>query len=285
MTIQRISSPGRGEHNEDLVAVYESEGLTDILVIDGATSVADQDYINTGAGDVAWFVREFAAAIEMTIAASRSQERSVWLAIEQVRASYEKKTRGVTVPVYAWPIAALTWVRVWEEAGGITLETYCLGDCKALLRRPDGKVVDLDPFVNEFEFVVQEAVARLASEGVTDPATRKERMLPLLRSRRESQNLNERPIVLCLQPKGPFDARQRTFQAEMGSTVLAMTDGFYRLVDMYDLYTAEELAARCAEHGLDAMLKELRDTESAGARSLAVKSADDASAVMWNARR
>lgn len=285
MTIQRISSPGRGEHNEDLVAVYESEGLTDILVIDGATSVADQDYINTGAGDVAWFVREFAAAIEMTIAASRSQERSVWLAIEQVRASYEKKTRGVTVPVYAWPIAALTWVRVWEEAGGITLETYCLGDCKALLRRPDGKVVDLDPFVNEFEFVVQEAVARLASEGVTDPATRKERMLPLLRSRRESQNLNERPIVLCLQPKGPFDARQRTFQAEAGSTVLAMTDGFYRLVDMYDLYTAEELAARCAEHGLDAMLKELRDTESAGARSLAVKSADDASAVMWNARR
>lgn len=283
MTIQRISSPGRGEHNEDLIAVYESEGITDIIVIDGATSVADENYVNTGAGDVAWFVREFAAALEQTIGASRSQERSVWLAIEQVRASFDSKTRGVTVPLHAWPIAAMSWVRVWEEAGSTTVETYCLGDCKALLYKPDGSVLDLDPWVNEFEFVVQEEIARLNSEGITDPAMRRERMLPLLRSRRESQNLNEKPIVLCLQPKGQFDARQRTFLAEAGSVVLAMTDGFYRLVDMYEEYTVEELAGRCVERGLDAMLKELRDLESAGAKSLAVKSADDASAVMWTA--
>jgi hypothetical protein len=281
MTIQRISSPGRGEHNEDLIAVYESEGLTDIIVIDGATSVADKDYVNTGGGDVAWFVREFAAALEQSIGASRSQERSVWLAVEQVRAAFEKKTRAVTVPLHAWPIAAMSWVRVWQEAGSTTVETYCLGDCKSLLYKPDGTVLDLDPYVNEFEFVVQEEVARLNSEGITDQAARRERMLPLLRARRESQNLNERPIVLCLQPKGPFDARQRTFVAEEGSTVLAMTDGFYRLVDMYEEYTVEELAGRCIERGLDAMLQELRDLESAGAKSLAVKSADDASAVMW----
>jgi hypothetical protein len=284
MTIQRISSPGRGEHNEDLIAVYESDGFTDIIVIDGATSVADEDYVNTGGGDVAWFVREFAAALENTIGPSRSQDRSVWLAIEQVRAAFEKKTRGVTVPLYAWPIAAMAWVRIWEEAGSTAVETYCLGDCKALLYKADGTVLDLDPYVNEFEFVVQEEVARLNSEGITDQATRRERMLPLLRSRRESQNLNDKPIVLCLLPKGPFDARQRTFVAEEGSVVLAMTDGFYRLVDMYEVYTVEELAARCAERGLDAMLKELRDLESAGATSLAVKSADDASAVMWTAQ-
>lgn len=284
MTIQRISSPGRGGHNEDLIAVYESDGFTDIIVIDGATSVADEDYVNTGGGDVAWFVREFAAALESTIGASRSQDRSVWLAIEQVRAGFEKKTRGVAVPLYAWPIAAMAWVRIWEEAGSTTVETYCLGDCKALLYKADGTVLDLDPYVNEFEFVVQEEVARLNSEGITDQATRRERMLPLLRSRRESQNLNDKPIVLCLQPKGPFDARQRTFVAEEGSVVLAMTDGFYRLVDMYEVYTVEELAGRCVERGLDAMLKELRDLESAGATSLAVKSADDASAVMWSAQ-
>jgi Protein phosphatase 2C len=282
MTIQRISLPGRGAHNEDLIAVHESEGLTDIIVIDGATSVADQDYINTGAGDVAWFVREFAAAIEGLIGASRTQERSVWLAVEQVRAAFEHKTRGLAVPLYASPIAALTWVRIWEEAGGITLETYCLGDCKSLLVTNGGALVDLDPYVNEFEFVVQQEVARLASEGVTDQVTRRERMLPLLRSRRESQHMKDRPTVLCLRPKGPFDARQRTFQAGAGSTVLAMTDGFYRLVDMYEVYTAEELAGRCVERGLETMMQELRDIEAAGATSLAVKSADDASVVMWS---
>jgi hypothetical protein len=281
MTIQRISSPGRGTHNEDLIAVFASDGLTDIIVIDGATSVADQNYIDTGAGDVVWFVREFAAALEQTISASRSQEHSVWLAIEQVRGAFEHKTRGAAVPLYAWPIAAMTWVRIWQEAGAVTLETYCLGDCKALLSRPGGAVLDLDPYVNEFEFVVQQAVARLASEGVTDQATRRERMLPLLRARRESQHLKDRPSVLCLQPRGAFDARQRSFQAGAGSVVLAMTDGFYRLVDMYKVYTAEELAGRCAQRGLAAMLKELRDLETAGATGLAVKSADDASAVMW----
>jgi hypothetical protein len=281
MTIQTISSPGKAEHNEDLVSVFEQDGLTDIIVIDGATSVADHDYIDTENGDVVWFVREFAAALASTLAPSRSQERSVWLAIEHVRSVFEKRTSMVEVPLYAWPIAAMSWLRIWEEAGTVTVETYCLGDCKALLAGAQGEIVDLDPYVNDFEFVVQEEIARLSKEGVVDPVLRRKRLLPLLRSRRESQNLRERPGVLCLQPQNAFDARQRTVHALAGSTVLAMTDGFYRLVDMYKIYTDEELAGHCKARGLDAVLKELRDAEAAGAQGLAVKSADDASAVMW----
>jgi hypothetical protein len=281
MTIRTISSPGHGDHNEDLVAVYRQQGLTDIIVMDGASPVTDEDFIDRDAGDVAWFVRQFADALAQTVGASRSQHDSVRLALDQVRARFEACTRGLTVPLYARPIAALTWVRIWQEAGSATLEAYCLGDCKTMLRLPDRSVLDLDPFVNPQEGIVQAEVARLAQEGVADPAARRERLLPMLRARREFQNTTAAPVALVLQPNGPFQARQRSIEAEPGSMLLMMTDGFYRLVDMYDLYTKEQLAHACATRGLDAMVSELREVEAAGAASLSVKSADDATAVSW----
>ena len=60
-----------------------------------------------------------------------------------------------------------------------------------------------------------------------------------------------------------------------------MTDGFYRLVDPYGLYTDAQLIGHCERRGLQSLLKELRGCErgdgDTGER--AVKSADDASAV------
>jgi hypothetical protein len=281
MTIQTISSPGHGDHNEDLIAVFQKEGLTDIIMMDGASSVADEDFIDRDAGDVAWFVRQFAASLAQTISASRSQEDSVRLALGQLRSEFHARTRGVTVPLYAWPIAAMTWVRIWEEGDSVTLEAYCLGDCKTMLRLPDHSVLDLDPYVNPQEGIVQGEVARLAQEGVDDPSTRRERLLPMLRARREFQNTTDAPIALVLQPNGPLQARTRTVQADPGAMLLMMTDGFYRLVDMYDLYTDEQLADACATRGLDALIQELREVESAGAATVSVKSSDDATAVTW----
>jgi hypothetical protein len=282
MTIRSITSPGHGDHNEDLVAVYRHQGYTDIIVMDGASPVSDQDFIDRDAGDVVWFVRQFADALAHTISASRSQHDSVRLALDQVRARFTAITAGVEVPLYAWPIAALAWVRIWEEGGSATLEAYCLGDCKTMLRLPDRSVLDLDPYINPQEGIVQAEIARLAQEGVADPAARRERLLPMLRARREFQNTTVAPVALVLQPNGPFQARQRRIAVDPGAMLLMMTDGFYRLVDMYDIYTNEQLADACAVRGLEAMVGELRAVEAAGSASLSVKSADDATAVTWH---
>jgi hypothetical protein len=281
MTIHSISSPGHGTHNEDLVAVFERQGLTDIVIIDGATSVADQDYVDAQAGDVVWFVRGFARMLERAISASRSQADSVQLAIDQLRAEFHAATGGVEVPLYAWPIAAMTWVRIWEENGAATLQAYCLGDCKTLLRLPDGSVADIDPYINPYEDVLQGEMARLALEGIVEPAARRARLLPMLRARREFQNTTEGPVSLCLQPRGPVDVRRISMPIERGTQLLMMTDGFYRLVDPYQLYSPEGLAAACAGRGLEALLAELRAYEQQGAASMVVKRADDASAIIW----
>jgi hypothetical protein len=200
-----------------------------------------------------------------------------------VRAAFDDRSLGEAVPVYAWPIAAMTWIRLLRGRDGASeLLLYCLGDCKTLMLRADGGVQDLDPWVNPQEAVVQEAIAALAREGIDDPAVRRERLLPMLRRRREEQNTALGPQSLCLAPAGPFAARRYAARAEPGSTLLVMTDGFYRLVDPYGLHGDASLLRACASGGLEALLAELRAHEAAsGGAGMAVKQADDASAVAW----
>jgi len=278
-----VSSGADGQHNEDYVAVFEQDGLADIVVLDGASSVAQQNYIDQDAGDVAWFVRRFGADFGAALAGHGSQEQLVRRALDATRAAFEDRTDGHMAPVYAWPIAAMTWVRILPGRGASELILYCLGDCKTLLLRPDGSVHDLDPYVNPQEAVLAEAIAALAREGVSDPRARRERLLPMLRRRREEQNTAPFPQSLCLAPAGPFAARRYSVRAAPGSVLLVMTDGFYRLVEPYGLRSDASLAQACVRDGLNAMLAELRAHEhAAGAgTATAVKQADDASAVAW----
>jgi len=276
-------SSGAGGSNEDYVAVYERSGFADIVVLDGASSVAQQNYIDQDAGDVNWFVRRFGTDFGAALAGNGSQEQLVRRAVDATRAVFEERTAGQAVPVYAWPIAALTWIRILPGRGAPELILYCLGDCKSLLLRPDGSVQDLDPYVNPQEAVLAEAIAALAREGVSDPCARRARLLPMLRRRREEQNTDPHPQSLCLAPAGPFAARRYSVRAVPGSVLLVMTDGFYRLVDPYGLHTGASLAQACVRDGLDAMLAALRAHEAAAGAGtgMAVKQADDASAVAW----
>lgn len=283
MAVQGISA-GAGKHgNEDLVMTVETGDVTDLLVIDGGTSVADRDYIDEENGDVVWFVQGVGAALKATVAAHRTQEESLALALDALRAEFRRRTAGLDMPTYAWPIAALTWIRIVPAEPGHRLQLYALGDCTTLAHAPETGVMDLDPFVNPQEAILKAEIAKLAGEGVTDPDARRLRLLPLLRARRESQNLDPSPITLCLHPQGRFAARTRELVLPPGASVLAMTDGFYRLVDTYGLYTDEQLVERCLDAGPSQLLAELRAHEQGLADSLAVKRADDASAILWRA--
>lgn len=285
MTITHISAGAVAHRNDDHVAVFTHAGVTDILVIDGGTSVADRDYLDPVQGDVAWFVHAFTSALEQELQPGRSQQDCVHAAIDSVRARFDDMTDRASMPLHAWPIAALTWMRIGERNGAQCATLYGLGDCKSLLRTPTGACTDLDPFVNPQDAVLQAEIAKLHTAGLTDPVERRERMLPMLRARREFQNTQPAPAVLCLRPNGVFDARISSIDLEPGASLLIMTDGFYRLVDPYGRYTDSGLAQACIERGLSAMLDELRTYETVvggtGARS--VKASDDASAAIWTA--
>jgi hypothetical protein len=287
MKIEHISAGANAasQRNDDHVEVFTSAGVSDIVVIDGGSSVAERDYIDELHGDVAWFVHAFTNALQRTLIPGREQADCVQMAIADVRAQFKRLAAGCDVPVHAWPIAAMTWLRIMyhDEAAHATL--YSLGDCKTLLYKASGACIDLDPFVNPQEALLQDAISRLTADGIEDPLRRREHMLPMLRARRGSQNMAPAPGVLCLDPNGAFQARLRSVELGHDANILVMTDGFYRLVDLYGLYTDAALVEACIVHGLKAQLDKLRNYEATGARTAAraVKAADDASAAIWSA--
>lgn len=283
MNIAHICAGSVPNRNDDHVAVFTHAGTTDILVIDGGTSVADRDYLDSVQGDVAWFVQGFTDALEHELQPGRSQHDCVRAAVHRVRTRFERLTEQGAMPLHAWPIAALTWLRVDGRDDVHRATLYSLGDCKSLLRTPAGDCIDFDPFVNPQDSVLQAEIAKLRAEGLTDPEQRRERMLPMLRARRAFQNTQPAPAVLCLRPNSAFQARTKNIDLAPGTKLLIMTDGFYRLVDPYLRYTDAGLMEACLERGLPAMLDELRTHEAAvgGTGACAVKAADDASAAIW----
>lgn len=282
LAIDTVCDGASASHNEDLIAVFEHAGVTDVLVLDGATSVADADYVDTTHGDVTWFVHEFCRRLEPHLCGDRPQGDSALLALAEVREAYRAATAGTIVPAFAWPIAALTWLRFVRAGDAYTLHAWCVGDCKTLLFDGDASIHDPDQYVNPQEAILQAQVATLAQAGIVEPAARKAALLPLLRTRRAEQNMAPVPAILCLQPQGPIAARTFTAPLAPGATVIAMTDGFWRLVDPYRLLTAGELARRCVADGAASLLAQLRTFEADQGRadSLAVKHADDAAAAV-----
>jgi hypothetical protein len=284
MRYSLASMAGKGRINEDLVAVFERDGCTDLVLMDGATPLTRERCVAAGASDPAWFVRRFAQDLGRVLRTDASQEALVLEALDHTRAAYRAAGGSVDVPPHAWPNATLAWVRVHDPdgAGAHALELFCLGVSKVLLQSPDGAVRDLDPFENPQEHATQALVAALVAEGVHDPAERWTRLLPTLRARRHEQNTAARPVVLCLEPRGPFAARTARATAAPGALLLVLSDGLYRLVDTYGLHSHATLADACRMRGLDALVDELRAFEAGKeAAGLAAKTADDASAIAW----
>lgn len=284
MRYSLASAAAKGRINEDVVVVYERDGWTDLVLMDGATPLTPERSVAAGASDPAWFVRRFVQDLGRALRVDACQADLVLEALDATRAAYRAGGAGTDVPPYAWPVATLGWVRVHDpDATGLhTLDLFCLGDGKVLLQDPDGAVRDLDPFENPQEAAIQAAVTALVAEGVTDPAERWARLLPMLRTRRHEQNTAARPVVLCMDPRGPFAARTATVTAPSGALLLLLSDGLYRLVDTYGLHTDASLLAACRARGLDALLDELRAFEAGRiAAGLAAKTADDASAIAW----
>lgn len=278
--MDQISLPGSDDANEDLIASWHKDGITDIVILDGGTSVADRAYVDEAHGDAAWMVAQFARALEVHAAPGRAQQASVMLALKDVHAAFLQRTAGTEVPLHAWPVGAMSWVRIGE---GRRLEAYCIGDCELLLRHADGRIEHLNYWINPQEAVLRDAVAQLTAAGITDGAERKKALLPMLRARREWMNTTNVPPALCIAPGGPFVARSTSLRAGSGAMLLGMTDGFYRLVENYGLYTDETLFGLCARAGLAEAGRILRAHENALASgaALAVKNADDASAFSY----
>jgi hypothetical protein len=178
------------------------------------------------------------------------------------------------------PAASLALARICGDA----LELTMLGDCKLLLQRREGVVEALEHSpVAPFDAKVVDALRALQAAGETDPARIAPRLRDLILANHRLKNRSGGYGVLAQDPACiGFAEVGRRPAGEMAHLLLA-SDGFYRLVDIYRLFSAEGLLQAALADGLAPLYATLRRVEDADPQCLQfprLKARDDATALL-----
>jgi hypothetical protein len=256
-------------------------GITPSLVtlLDGAAPLVEER-VSAHANDAVWLVRRFDELSRKRLdAPARDIVALVEAARSELAREYDELCRVAGfVPADA-PFACLAFA----HDAGERLELFNLGDCTTLVRGRQGRLQKLGASaVRELD---RQAIERLQNElaaGVEPHAARLARIRPVLLANRAHRNRLAGYDVLDVTTScfGRFER----LACLRGATrdVLLMSDGFYRLVDTFARYDDVALIDAVERRGLDALLEELRELESADPECTAhprFKRHDDATAL------
>lgn len=273
--IDRLCEPG-GSTNEDRATALPRTAW----VLDGTTG-HHPVRLFPGPTDAAWFA-ETADALLRELAGQAVGARQ--LLDELVRRLVEQCRRSALTSLDAAdidkPAASLALVQLVED----DLEYALLSDCKLLMRRQDASVEALDhSAIAAFEDQLIAAVRALQAAGETDLVRINQKLWPTILANRRRKNLPGGYGVLADDSAcvafAEFDRRPAA-----GLThVLLASDGLYRLVDTYGVFSSTQLVAEALSGGLAPLYARLRHVEAADPQCLTyprLKPRDDAAALL-----
>jgi hypothetical protein len=272
-----------GRVNEDAFGTWpQPAAVLAGWVLDGVTGINEHPLL-PGPSDAAWFVAQVQSILPALLAARPDQESATLLR--------ELVTRLGDVQSRSWregmddrhgevPAASFTLVRRIDG----NIEIARLGDCPLLIEMCDGTIrIFDDPVLTGMEAELKARILDLRTAGVRAASAVYQEMMPVLRKFRLSCNrpggygvLSADPACLDLLQidRLPFQGIRR---------LLLLSDGYYRLVDVYGHNTDESLLHETAAQGPAQMLRKLREIEAgdpAGDLHPRLKMADDATALL-----
>jgi hypothetical protein len=273
-----VTDKGDGRFNEDRAHFEKDMGW----VIDGATGLGEGHFRDTS--DAAWFAERINTALQQTADPSLSLVDILSHAVDRVAAEARTaQAPWLDGPVYEEPSAAVGMVRIRPQQ----VEYLILGDC-CIAASVDGgpaqvltdtRLHTLDQKV--IDFVHQEQIRHGLSYR-----TAKDRALPMLRQHRERMNSPEGYYNVSLRKQGLPHAITGVIPYTESCTVLLATDGFARIVDLFRLYSWDELLH--LNEKLSTVLQQLRTRELEDPECLQtprLKVSDDATAVKFRISR
>jgi serine/threonine protein phosphatase PrpC len=271
--VDAVSEPG-GAINEDRWGALDHV----VWLLDGATGIAEERVL-PGPSDARWFVDLVDAGLRDRAESASAPAEVLRPLVRQIRQDFAAAALRPDAPAVDLPGASLAMLRLVE--GGA--EFASLGDCRIVRRDAGGavrcfgtsKVTALD------ERVVEEAV-RLQGEGLSHDEIWL-RVLPMLRRHRALANLPEGYWRLDLDERGLDHIEVEYEPARGGESFLLLSDGFYRLVDVYRCYSYATLLDAAQRRGLPPLMAELRTIEALDPecrRCPRIKPRDDATAVL-----
>lgn len=253
------------------------------FVIDGATGLGDTQQLETETSDAAWLADHARNHLEENLQGASSLDFLIRDLSQQMRQSFFELASEENIPRYAWPTAS--FALLYGSNGKLTFAG--LGDCTLYVQSKTG-VQTLNPLK---EFATVEAVHaahHLQKSGgfsqqnnlLNDPDT-----LATLRQIRSLQNTSESGIwTLGLEPKAADHLHTEDLNVEAHGVALLCSDGFSALVNDYRQYTPASLLTAAMTDGLQPLMDELRNIETAvdpqGSKFPRFKQSDDATALL-----
>jgi hypothetical protein len=286
---QLVSQPSLGNvENDDAAGWARIDASLYAWVIDGGTSLADEQYLGAALGDVAWFSQALSAAIGRHAGREVSTRDLHALAAGEVAREYAAavKARGVTVPLYARPIAAVTIIRITGTGETCRGDLFYLADCPAFTMDRDAKArrITLGENIEAENRVRERVMASQLSHGFAPAAVMAEQK-PWLRERREMQ-LRATPCPISTPAAGAtFGGWQRSLDLARTDALILMSDGFERYVTEYALGDDCDIIAATLRDGADAVLERVRAIERSDDACRAfprLKASDDATCLVLN---
>ena len=263
--VSTVNDPGvPGKTGDDRAGFDAAAGTA--WVLDGATDVTDLRPFPACESGAAWIAEALSDRLMQGPQSGETPEAYFASVLADVRQRAEAESRIPLdrLPGEALPIASGMWM--WLQ-GDEAVFVY-MGDCMALVR--SGAGVRL---IGQAEKAEDETAAARRMLALTP----EERMGWLRQSRRLS---NELGTAFGLGPDCAQNLKLAHATLQPGDEICLMSDGLYRLISPYATHTLESLMADLSEKGLLALIRALRDFESAPDGDIPrIKRRDDASAV------
>lgn len=273
-----ISLPGK-HCNEDAFGWKTSGNTLDLWVLDGATSVADEEFLGLEISDPAWFAQSVSQSLDQNVSGTTDPADAIRTAVENVTARYRAQIGTRDVPLYAYPLSALLWLRAQQSGDAVRLSMWSMGDSRLLIS-PPAAPVSLFPKMTRGDVTAHPSTtAQPVPEGRSRTGVLLSHVMEE-RRRREDKHTNPEAARLGFHPDSIKYAETRMIALDRGADILAMSDGFYRLVDEYYLYDDAALVEAARTKGLQPLYEELREHERTQSMEHAVKKSDDATAIL-----
>lgn len=253
-----------------------------VWVLDGATGVGERQHLG-GASDAAWLAAAVSGELAAQLGSGGDLAAGLAQAVAQAAGEAARRAALHALPKGELPSASFVAVQL----SGRRLRALNLGDCKLAWRRP-GEAVQLfgTSGVGVLDAQMEAMLAQAAAAGVS-LADRRIAARALAREQRALMNTPEGYWILDLSGAGLPHAEDVILDEGGDLDLMLMSDGFYRLVELYGAHSYETLFAAAEDRGLSALYADLRAIEAADPECLRYarnKVSDDATAVFCRVR-
>lgn len=277
LTITIASSDGPGDINEDAVGHLGNAAW----VIDGATGIGGA--LLEEPSDAAWLARTANRLIVEVLTQSPDLPtvdvlRTVMAGCAQ---ALEREAVRPAQDLHELPSAAFAMVRIIDGMAEITT----LADCRVATVDDHGEARLFGKSAHEAieAGTLAAAKALMDADPAITPDSLKAQLLPRLRANREWMNREGGYWVLGIDPAAADHVWQTTVPVQPGQHFAVASDGFLRLIELFEVANATDLLAIATPRDWTDWLERLRDLEQTPdslLRYTRVKRHDDASLVL-----